>query len=274
MQIIDAHLHLFAAGSEADEMARAVGLENSTAYLKDYFAAHDFTHGIVMSNRSLNPARHCYPDFLHYCIGLDGIVSGHYDAREMEALVEANLERPNCVGIKLYPGYHPVTITDPCFDFVYRLAEKYDKPVAVHTGMTAHPRASLRHCHPLTMDEAAVRHPNVQFIMCHFGNPFLSDAAAVLEKCPNVAADLSGLLEGPIHLQAYLQEQSGYVFLLKTWIAYVCDYRRFLFGTDFPAVNFSDYASFIQTLIPKQHWADVFFNNANRIYHLGLPTGN
>ena len=45
------------------------------------------------------------------------------------------------------------------------------------------------------LDEVAADHPDTQFVMCHFGNPFLEAAAAVVEKNPNVAADLSGLLE-------------------------------------------------------------------------------
>ena len=51
--------------------------------------------------------------------------------------------------------------------------------------------------------------------MCHFGNPFLQEAAAVLGKNPNVCADLSGLLEGRVELDRYFEEQAGYAGLLK-----------------------------------------------------------
>ena len=81
-------------------------------------------------------------------------------------------------------------------------------------GLTAFSRAHLKYCHPLALDEVAADHPDTQFVMCHFGNPFLEAAAAVVEKNPNVAADLSGLLEGRVDLDAYFREQAGYVFLL------------------------------------------------------------
>jgi predicted TIM-barrel fold metal-dependent hydrolase len=153
---------------------------------------------------------------------------------------------------------------------VYRLAEQYGKPVAIHMGQTAMSRARLKYAHPLLLDEVATEHPNVQFVMCHFGNPFLPDAAAVAEKNPNVAVDLSGLLEGYTDLERYQQEQAGYLWMLKGWIAYVNDWSKFMFGTDFPAVNLQNYANFGKLLIPQEHWEEFFFHNANRIYQLGL----
>ena len=58
--------------------------------------------------------------------------------------------------------------------------------------------------------------------------------------------------------------------LLRTWMAYVDDYSRFLFGTDFPAVNIGNYIDFIRRLVPEEHHAAIFFDNANRVYQLGL----
>ncbi len=64
--------------------------------------------------------------------------------------------------------------------------------------------------------------------------------------------------------------QSGYIQQLRTWITYVQDDERFLFGTDWPAVNIGNYIEFIQRLLPEKSWNKVFFENANRIYGLGL----
>ena len=98
-----------------------------------------------------------------------------------------------CCGVKLYPGYNHIWLTDPLYEPIYALAARYDKPVAVHMGLSAGPRAHLKYCHPLVLDEVAADHPDTRFVMCHFGNPWLMDAAAVVEKNENVAADLSGL---------------------------------------------------------------------------------
>ena len=137
-------------------------------------------------------------------------------------------------------------------------------------GLTAHPRAYLKYCHPLALDEAAADHPDTHFVMCHFGNPFLDAAAAVVEKNPNVSADLSGLLEGPVDLEDYFSRQAGYLSLLRTWLTAIDRWDDLLFGTDWPIVNLGTYVAFIRRLIPEEHWEQVFFQNANRVYGLGL----
>ena len=34
--------------------------------------------------------------------------------------------------------------------------------------------------------------------------------------------------------------------------------------------NLGEYVTFVKAFIPEHYWPDVFFNNANRIYKLGL----
>ena len=58
--------------------------------------------------------------------------------------------------------------------------------------------------------------------------------------------------------------------MLRGWIAYVEDWSKFMFGTDFPAVNVGNYIDFIRRLLPERRHEAVFFENANRIYQLGL----
>lgn len=161
-------------------------------------------------------------------------------------------------------------LSDPLYEPVYRLAERYGKPVVVHMGLTSQAQAHLKYCHPLALDEVASDHPATQFVMCHFGNPFLESAAAVLAKNLNVSADVFGILEGPVDLRRYMREQTGFVFLLRTWLVASNCWDRILFGTDWPIVNLGDYIRFIRQLVLEEHWDAVFFDNANRIYSLGL----
>lgn len=274
MKIIDAHLHLFPPEEpEFEEMARAVGHHNSTDHLRQVYGERNIVHGVVMGNRSLEVGYHDYPeDLFHYCVGLDSRLLDRGDAviPDLPDRVEAHLARRSCCGVKLYPGYNKTALTAPLYEPIYALAARYGKPVAVHMGLTAFPGAYLKYCHPLALDEAAADHPETQFVMCHFGNPFLESAAAVVEKNPNVAADLSGLLEGRVDLPAYFQEQSGYVSALKTWLTAIGRWEDLMFGTDWPIVNLGEYIAFIRALVPERHWEQVFFQNANRIYGLGL----
>lgn len=274
MKIIDAHLHLFPeTESRFEEMAMAVGHHNSTAHLRQIYGELHIVHGVVMGNRSLDPADHHYPaDLFHYCVGLDSSLLGA-DGRAIPRLgdrIEEHLARPSCCGVKLYPGYNKTWLWDELYAPVYALAARYHKPVAVHMGLTASASAHLKYCHPLVLDEVAADHPDTQFVMCHFGNPFLESAAAVVEKNPNVAADLSGLLEGRVDLARFQAEQSGWMALLGTWLAAIDRWDDLLFGTDWPIVNLGEYIAFVQAVVPQAHWDQVFFHNADRVYGLGL----
>ena len=270
MKIIDAHLH-FCDWPGFDELAIAAGHENSEAHMRQAYKELGIACGIVMGNRSLEPTAHVYPEIFRYCIGLDTMSAETADIRQQLRLVEANLQRPECVGIKLYPGYNHFYIYEERMDPFYALAEKYHKPVAVHTGLTATSNALLKYSHPMVLDEAAVRHPQVQFVMCHMGNPWLQDAIAVLEKNKNVAADLSGLLEGKIpDLPAFFHKKRGYIHMLQDWFEYLEAYDRLMFGTDWPLANLGDDIAYTKEIIPAEHWEKVFFANANRIYQLQL----
>lgn len=269
MKIIDAHLHFCPGREYFDEIAVAAGHVNTEEHLKSQYELLGISHGVVMGNRGVDCRNHVYPEFLSYCVGIDGsnLTSGRLTDEAIDQ-IEENLRSRRCVGIKLYPGYTSIYVTDPAFEPVYELARTYKKPVAIHTGATAGSNALLKYSHPLTLDEAAVLHPQVQFVMCHIGNPFLMDGAAVLEKNENMAADLSGLWEQRIDLKAFCKDKGGYVEALQTWTGYVNNYDKFMFGTDWPLVNLGDYIEFIKYLVPERAWDQVFYNNAVRIYGL------
>lgn len=238
--------------------------------LTEIYEKYDIQAGIIMGNQKLSAKAYQFPQSFHYCIGVGDFERSLEPDDQTLALMEEHLRRSACAGIKIYTGYASVLAGDKCLEPYYKLAEECGKPVAFHMGMTAGSMGNLKYSHPLTIDEAASAFPHVQFVMCHFGNPFLADAAAVMEKNPNVAADLSGLLDGFTDLDRYFDRQSGYIQLLRTWMRYVVDDSRFMFGTDYPAVDIPNYIEFISRLIDEESREKIFFDNANRIYHLGL----
>lgn len=270
MNIIDAHLHIFPEEEAYGSVkAKESGHENSPQYLRQEYKRLNIVHGVVMTNRTLRLDAHDYPtDLFSYCIGLDThVMRGGLTTKKVE-LVEAHLQKDNCCGVKLYPGYTSVWLYDPRYVPIYELAQKYQKPVAVHMGLTAHPRAHLKYSHPLVLDEVAAEYRKTKFILCHLGNPFFADTAAVLAKNPNVYADVSGLLEGRVNVDWYLQEYHGVMDMIRNWLTYVGCWDRLLFGTDFPIVNYEEYIEFVCKLIPERHWEKVLFKNARYIYKL------
>ncbi len=268
MKRIDAHLHFIKGEYGFDQLAEAAGHQNSEEHLMAVYDELGIEQGVVMSNRTLELDRHIYPERLSYCAGLDSTYLREHGLAESVALVEQHLLRKQCVGIKLYPGYNHSYITDELYEPYYALAEKYNKPVAVHTGATSIDYAILKYSHPLIIDEVAAKHPNVHFVMCHFGNPWVVDAAAVLEKNKNVSTDLSGVLVGKPDLGRLFKEQKGYIEHMRTWLMYADAFDRVMFGTDWPLANIEAYISFVEHIVPERHHEKVFYDNAKRIYNL------
>ena len=121
MKIIDAHLHLFTEDS-AEEMARQVGHHGTVRHLREVYGQLDIVHGVVMGNYGLDVQGRCPADLFHYCVGLDsGITQGGRAVADLPDRVEEHLRRANCCGVKLYPGYNKVSLSDPMYESIYRL---------------------------------------------------------------------------------------------------------------------------------------------------------
>ena len=269
MKKIDAHIHFRRDAPHFNRLAQESGFENSEKYLEEAFAKEGIVRAVVMSNLSMEDGGWDFPDWLSFCTGVGHDSLDSDKISHSIEMVEAHLRADKCVGLKIYAGYTHYDLCDPKYTPFYELAQSYDKPVAVHMGVTAHSRALLKYCHPMQMDQVAVDFPKVQFVMCHFGNPWLMDAAAVLEKNENVAADLSGLIAGKLDVDNYLKDMHGYVEQLRTWIHYVENYDKFMFGTDWPLTDFGNYLRLFEHIIPEKHWEKFYYENAVRIY--GLP---
>lgn len=265
MKIIDSHIHFFKE-PHFDRLAREAHHENSAEHLRKTFGDLGIELAIVMGNRDLDLARHVYPDFMRYCVGLDSYYFTEDKAAEALELVEQHFERPACVGLKLYPGYNTNYVYDDVYKPFLELADHCKKPVAIHTGETAGSHGLLKYSHPLTLDEVACKYPNVRFIMCHLGNPWLVDAAVVINKNHNVSADLSGFLVGKLEMRRYFEDNRGYVEYIKTWLQYMSAWDRLMYGTDWPLPNMGDYIEFIAALVPARYHDMVFYQNAAQTY--------
>ena len=65
-------------------------------------------------------------------------------------------------------------------------------------------------------------------------------------------------------------EKKGYLDYIRTWLSYLGDYDRILYGTDWPLVNLFEYIELVKELIPEKHYDKVFYENAQRIYKLSV----
>lgn len=201
------------------------------------------------------------PENVVYCAGINPY---DMDTSALERL-EKEIQKPNVVGMKIYLGYYPFYAYDDVYEAVYQLAEKYHLPVVFHTGDTYSERGLLKYSHPLAIDEVAVKHRKVNFMMAHFGDPWTLTGAEIIYKNSNVFADLSGLIVGT---KKELEEAQEGIFLnhLRHALVFSHSYDKLLFGTDWPLAPFGPYVEFIKSLIPESHHEDVFYRTALKVF--------
>jgi predicted TIM-barrel fold metal-dependent hydrolase len=192
--------------------------------------------------------------------------------------VEAQIERHRAriVALKAYLGYLHFGPEHPNYVPYYKLAAKHHLPVIVHTGDNWSTTAKVKYAHPLRMDEVAVDHQDVRFVLAHFGNPWLMDAAEVVFKNANVWADLSGLFVGSDKVIQEMMDTAKQpdsaaglaIADVKKAIAYVESYKKILYASDWPLVPMGAYRRLIEFMIPKEHHQEVFRTNAEHVFNI------
>lgn len=181
------------------------------------------------------------------------------------ALRLAKEERAQVKGFKVRLGYVPVFADDPVFDPLYDYAIEKGLPVLFHTGDTATSTGSLEHSHPLTLDRLANKRTALRVVICHMGNPWITETAELVYKHPHVYADLSGLIVGD---SRYLEE---YIGLLASRISDAIYFAgggdKFLFGTDYPVQTHKNSLELVRRLkIDDSDVGKILYGNAARLF--------
>jgi predicted TIM-barrel fold metal-dependent hydrolase len=185
--------------------------------------------------------------------------------------VEAVLKGGQVKALKGYLGYLHFGPEHSGYWPYYELAERYRVPVIFHTGDTYSPRGKLRFSHPLGVDDVAVDHPHVNFVLAHVGNPWMIDAAEVVYKNLNVWADISGLAVGDAESFRDPQRRETLdetVASLRRAFRYAERPNRFLYGSDWPLAPMAVYRDWAAAAIPEVHHEQVFEENARRLFRL------
>jgi predicted TIM-barrel fold metal-dependent hydrolase len=192
------------------------------------------------------------------------------DADQLRRAAEV-LESGRVCALKIYLGYLPYPPEHAAYRRFYELAERFRLPVIFHTGDTYSHSARLRLAVPLLVDDVAVDHRKVNFVLAHVGNPWLTDAAAVVYKNCNVWADLSGLVVGD---DAGFTAPERQDTLADTRAALARAFRyaerpnRFLYGSDWPLAPMAAYRDFIAAAIPAIYHPQVFEENAGMLFKI------
>jgi predicted TIM-barrel fold metal-dependent hydrolase len=206
-----------------------------------------------------------------------GLSWAGFREEELEQIRPA-VEEGKVRGLKLYPGYEPFFPGDARFAPALAFARQHRLPVMIHSGDTYTPSGKLKYAHPLHVDELAVDNPDVDFVICHIGNPWIRDTMEVLYKNANVYTDFSGLVLGDFEdrFESYMRRQ------VQEMLLYGVQPEKCLYGTDWPIATMESYLEFVEELrMPPRERRLLMHANAIRLFRLpielppasGLPFG-
>ncbi len=225
---------------------------------------------VVLTSYTVTPGRPSTRDvlnairnkpYLHVVAGLD---YSKFEPSDLDELTE-HVQSGKVRGLKLYPGYQPFYPSDPKWTPAYEFAAQHHIPVMIHTGDTYTPKGKLKYAHPLHVDEAAVDFPDVNFVICHLGNPWIRDCMEVVYKNANVYTDISGLTLGAFEdrFEVFMRRQ------VQEMLLYGVEPDAVLFGTDWPISSMESYLEFMESLaIPEKDRAKIMATNALELYGL------
>ena len=263
--IIDCHVHL-----NRYEETEPASLTERYRLLREEMARHDVDYAIVLSSYKVNDDRPSTDQILEVVQGDPhiGVVAGisylNYSAADL-AHLRVLLRERSILGLKLYPGYEPFYVHDPRLRVVYELASEFNVPVMIHSGDTFDPRGKIKYAHPIEVDEVAVDYPEVTFVICHLGNPWVTDAMAVIYKNSNVVGDISGftLKHFEERFEEFMADQ------VREVVTYAGNPHSILYGTDWPISTMGSYLKFVDKLgLSPEEKELVLWENAARVFQI------
>lgn len=288
--IVDVHLHIATSSASTepggkppepfDLLLEPQGAERLGALIDEQLAAAGVTDALCMPTiisvddgdplglgPTMKQATFVKRAKLHWI----GVAHPERFDRNHLARVEAVLKQGQVKAFKVYLGYLHYLPTYEGYLPYYRLAAKYDVPVIFHTGDTYGKLGKVRFAHPLAIDELAIDFPETKFVLAHFGNPWVLDAAQVVYKNDNVWADLSAFLIGePADFAKYAETgvRERTIRRIQEGIDFTERPDKFLFGSDWPLSPIATYRDFVKDLFPPEHHAAVLGGTAKKLFKL------
>jgi uncharacterized protein len=268
--IIDCHTHLNRYGA-----GQAASLRDRYLKLRAEMDSNGVDYALVLSSYFASAERPNTREILDVVgddkrIGVVAAVSYLYYRAADLADLRVLLREERIKGLKLYPGYEPYYVHDPRMRVIYELAGEFNVPVMIHTGDTYDPKGRIKYSHPIEVDEVAVDFRDVTFVICHLGNPWITDAMEVIYKNPNVVGDISGFTLGHFEerFERYMLQQ------VNEAVAFASDPSKLLFGTDWPICDMASYIRFVNQLhLTEQENDQIFWKNTARLFRIELQDG-
>jgi hypothetical protein len=170
-------------------------------------------------------------------------------------------------GLKLDAALQGFDLNDGRVLEVYDTAAALGIPVLVHTGMSWAPGVPLEPSRPLLLETAIHRFANLNFILAHWGWPWIWDATALALKYPNVFLDTSCLYyDGPREFFQHVFSREIPTTLIERSLA-----QKALFGSNYPRVEIKNMVKALRSLpLSNECQEKILCTNAERL--LGIQT--
>ena len=279
-KIIDMHIHSytesdFGGREPATDHYGNKGAVNAAAHLSATFAAFK-KFNIVKAVVSGNPEsveNWAAKDSGHIVIkGILMFAPGDYgiDSIKFEQMIK---DKKIEVFGEVAPYYSGTTLSDAAWQPYLRICEKYDIPVAVHTGggdpggtYSWSPKARLKLGDPYLIEDVLVNYPKLRVYLMHGGGEeWHEHALRLMAYYPQLYTDVAVMLWVEPNTQRTIKDflrnakEAGYL-------------NRVMFGSDqmiWPyaiekSVNFLNSLSFLT----RKDKEDIFYNNAARFLKL------
>lgn len=160
----------------------------------------------------------------------------------------------------LFPAMHGYSIQDPAVELLLEWAAAGHRAVFVHCGALSvgvrqklgMPSAfDLRLSNPIDLHVVAARHPQIPFIVPHFGAGYFREALMLADLCPNVYLDTSSSNRWIRYQESRLDLRQVFRHALD-----VVGPKRLLFGTD-------------SSYFPRGWHYQIFEEQSTALYELG-----
>ncbi len=202
-----------------------------------------------------------------------GFMSVHPDAPDVLDEIERCVSDLGLKGIKLGPNYQNFDPLGENAERVYAEAERRGLPILFHQGTSPIRTAPLRYAHPLTIDEVAMRHPDLRIVMAHMGHPWQADTIVVVRKHPNVYADVSALFYRQWSFYSGMRLATEWKVLHKLFL-----------GSDYPIIEPGETIEGLRHVndlvvgtrlptVPEDALEEIIHRNSLELLGLELPKG-
>lgn len=279
-KIIDMHVHSYTASDfgerePAQDYYGNKGSKNAESHRLETFAAFD-KYNIVKAVVSGNPESvEIWANADREERVIKGILIYSPDDYGMDTIKFEQMVKEGKIEVygELGPYYSGTTLSDDIWQPYLRICEKYDIPVAVHTGggdpggtYSWSPKARLSLGDPYLIEDVLVNYPKLRIYLMHAGaEEWHEHALRLMAYYPQLYTDIAVMLWVEPNTQRTIKE-----FLQNAKEAGYID--RIMFGSDQMTWPYSigksiDYLNSLSFLSAKDK-EDIFYNNAARFLRI------